>query len=164
MFDFDSNEERHIPEPDLVPILDALTSVIFFLVLSTTFMEFTKVTVPPSKTSVITDPLRPPPVSGKILVQLDKKGSGLKLDLKWGGVSPDLVSENVTLIGDRADNHLIEDAANKIVSEYLSKYPDEKSIQVGFGKNVNYQQMISTMDGIRKRIQDIVLISYHEVN
>ena len=80
--DFDSvSHKAHIPEPELVPILDALTSVIFFLLLSTTFIELTKITVPPSQTSVVTDPQTPPPATPKLYIKVDGE-KNLEMKLK----------------------------------------------------------------------------------
>lgn len=168
MFDLDSEHQRHTPEPDLVPILDALTSVIFFLLLSTTFFELTKLTLPPSQTSVITDPQRPTPVAAKMMIAV-KKSSGqtpdqLRIVLKWGGEKPDVMEAVVERNKENARDEKLESEIARLVTEFNEKYPTEKSIQLGFGTGATYQEMITSMDGVRAKLQDVVLFSNLEVD
>ncbi len=157
--DFDSVAHKaHIPEPELVPILDALVSVIFFLLLSTTFIELTKITVPPSQTSVVTDPQVPPPPSPKLYIKVEN-GKTLHLKLKWAGRNPDSIKKTVERSATNARSREVESMALDIVKEFKAKFPDEKSIQMIFSENATYQELISVMDGVRVEIQDIVLLS-----
>lgn len=157
--DFDSvSHKAHIPEPELVPILDALTSVIFFLLLSTTFIELTKITVPPSQTSVVTDPQVPPPATPKLYI----KAEGLKtlqFKLKWAGRNPDQIKKTVERSPTNARSREVEAVALEIIKEFKAKFPEEKSIQMIFSDTATYQELISVMDGVRVEMQDIVLLS-----
>ncbi|MFZ4404227.1 MAG: biopolymer transporter ExbD [Pseudobdellovibrionaceae bacterium] len=157
--DFDSSQEAHIPEPDLVPILDALTCVIFFLILSTTFIEMTKLTLPPSQTTVNTDPVAPPPIAAKFFAKVEN--NFLSLKIQWGGAEPSSLTRSIL----RKDVYTkdLEDAAAAITNDFANKFPNEKSIQLSLSADANYQEMISLMDGIRTKLNDIVLISYKEV-
>lgn len=163
MFDLESDHQRHIPEPDLVPILDALTSVIFFLLLSTTFFELTKLTLPPSQTSVITDPLSPTPVAAKMMVAVKAPGQ-LRVVLKWGGDNPDALEAVVERNQKNERAEQLETEITRLVTEFNQKYPGEKSIQLGFGSGATYQEMITAMDGVRAKLQDVVLFSNLEVD
>jgi biopolymer transport protein ExbD len=172
--DFDSiSHKAHIPEPELVPILDALTSVIFFLLLSTTFLELTKITVPPSQTSVVTDPQMPPPRAPKFYVKVQNEKE-MQLIIRWAGNKPDSIKKTVPRMADNSRSKELEEAAKDLVTQYKAKYPDpksepradgkpdpnhEKSLQLTFSENATYQELISVMDGIRVEMEDIVLLS-----
>lgn len=163
MFDFSEGGEQHIPEPDLVPILDALTSVIFFLILSTTFMEYTKLTLPPSKTSVISDPQRPQPVSAKLFYHISNNKTS-RVILKWAGANPDMISEQVERKDPLVRSAEIEKTIEKMVTQFKEQYPEEKTIQISFSSDSTYQEMINVMDGARTGLQDIVLVSAEEAD
>lgn len=158
---FQRRPKRHVKDLNIVPILDMLTTVIFFLLMSTTFIEFTKLTVPPAKTSVITEADSKPPVAPKLL--LTRQGTGLKLLLTWGGEKAGEASERVgadALAEVRRDG-LIK-ASRKLADSFARRFPAEKTLQVGLGAQVPYQDLISVMDGVREPFPDIALISYAE--
>jgi biopolymer transport protein ExbD len=160
------------PQKDLniVPILDMMTTIVFFLLLSTSFIEFTKITVPPSRVSTITAPERPPPAQPKLYVM--KVPEGIRLQLNWSGKnagsrfelytsepSPDPATDQL-----RHDADRIQELAKKMTEEYKQKFPDEKTLQVGMGSQVPYEDLIAVMDGVRDQMGDIVLISHTEVD
>ena len=150
---FTKPERKSVRELNLVPVIDMFTTVIFFLILSTSFFGFTKLTLPPSKVSVNTDPLVPPPLSTKLFV-----GQGtpeLRLLLTWVGESPG--QSEATSTPDK-----IEDAVGRLVAKFKERYPNEETVQLGLMPGVSYQAMISTMDGVRAKLPDVVLISPEE--
>lgn len=162
MFEFETGNRQHVPEPDLVPILDGLTSVIFFLLLSISFIGLTKITVPPSASSVVTaSDSKKPPLSPKLKVK--NIGNELHLELAWLGEKPDQkVSKEVRNLNRNVLLGLIEKV--KVLStEFKEIYPEEKTIQLAMSQDLNYQEMISIMDGLRPVFDDIVLNSYNEV-
>lgn len=159
--DFASEEKTHIPEPELVPILDALTAVIFFLLLSVTFIDLTKITVPPSQTSVITSPVRPPPRTPKLFVKA--KGDKINLGLFWTGDKPDNIKKTLARKPENARSPELETAVNEMVKKFKEQYPDEKTLQLGLTDEGTYQELLSAMDGVLPVIQDIVLISSHDM-
>lgn len=147
-------EKNHIPEPELVPILDALTCLIFFLLLSTTFIELTKITLPPSKVDVTASAEMAQALNPKFSVR--QNGAKISLGLSWQGTSPNSFSEEVP-VGIPAQE--LTAAASKMISGMLNQYPQEKNIQLVLDKEIPYQQMISVMDGIREYLDNIVLLS-----
>jgi biopolymer transport protein ExbD len=151
-----SHEVREIP---IAPILDLMVVIIFFLILSTSFVQFSKLELPPAQTSTITDPVAPTPLAPKFLAV--KKNKDITVALKWGGDRPNQLTGKLP-----AEEFDIEARAIPFVSnlleEFKKQYPQEKSIQLGLGANLSYQNLISVMDGIRPSIQDIVLISSEE--
>lgn len=157
---FQKPERKHIRELNLVPVIDMFTTVIFFLLLSTSFYAFTKLTLPPSKVSVNTDPLTPPPLSTKLVIgdaQSGDKGSLLTVRLSWVGESP---GEELAQVAESE----LESKVRELVTRFHEKYPAERTVQLGLSAGVRYQSLISAMDGAREKLPDIVLISPEEAS
>lgn len=163
MFDeFEVGHKSHIPEPDLVPILDALTSLIFFLLLSTTFIELTKLTLPPSKTEIVTSSPSAPPVAGKIYMKIEDS-QRVSVIVKWSGSNPDQIKRTI-LRGDLDKPSLeLGTVASQLTSRFKEMFPNEHSVQLALSEGATYQEMITIMDGIRDSINDIVLTSHSEI-
>ncbi len=162
MFELDRESNRHIPEPDLVPILDGLTCVIFFLLLSISFVGLTKLTLPPSASSVVSATSEKLPLSPIIKVIHEK--DSLLVKLEWTGDSPQVLQFKETRdLSKKIHRDLIEKVSG-LVGEFKQKFPDEKTMQLVLSPDLNYQEMIAVMDGIRPHIEDIVLNSYKEIN
>jgi hypothetical protein len=157
---FEKPQRRHIKELNLVAIIDMFTTVIFFLLLSTSFIILTKLTVPPSKVSTITSPVAPPPLAPKMLL-VHHRPEEYRLILTWAGREPGQTDDFFATPTDKPIQDFMAHS-KKMIAEFAKKYPDEKTIQLGLGGDVPYQAMISTMDGIRELIPDIVLISNEE--
>ena len=153
--------KRHIKHLNIVPILDMLTTVIFFLLLSTSFMEYTKITVPPSMTSVVTVSTPQPPAISPKLLGVNRQGK-LQIVLTWTGKTPGQAMESVTLDDPKERRKQILELTTKLIAKFSENYPKEKTIQIGLGQDVPYQDLISLMDGTREKLPDVVLISYNE--
>lgn len=140
---------------NIVPILDMLTTVIFFLLMSTTFIEYNKLTLPPAKTVTSTVQSDVEPLSPRLLVTF--KGEALKLRLIWKGKNPgeNEVESTPAEIGTKLQI---------LLKQFAEKYPNEKTLQVSLEKDVSYQTLISIMDGSKDLIPDVVLLSYHEAS
>jgi len=164
MFDelFDRPHRKHIKDLNLVPVIDMFTTVLFFLLLSTSFFAFTKLTVPPAQVDTITQPLPVAPLSPKIILGSFKGGSQLRLILIWEGNQPGEITETVESDLPNATPEQIRKKANALVGAFLKNHPDEKSIRLSMTANTPYQYLISAMDGVRDHIQDVVLTSYEE--
>lgn len=148
---------HHVKEIPLAPVLDLLTVVIFFLVLSTSFIDLTKQTLPPSATSVITDPVAPPPLNPKLLGV--REASSYRLFLRWSGATPGQNEKFVPLDGGIA---ALQNAAAELTKAFKDQYASQTSLQIGLGPDLTYQEMISVMDGARANVGEIVLISPKE--
>jgi len=161
MFDFESTDRKHVPEPDLVPILDGLTAVIFFLLLSISFIGMTKITMPPSFVSAAasSDDI---PVSGKVKAIL--QGETIVVKLEWIGQKPGGLSESAVRVSSKTKNESLIAVAKKLAAQFKEKFPGEKSLQIALGPSLNYQELISIMDGLRTNFDDLVLSSYTDVN
>lgn len=162
---FGKPHRRHVQELNIVPILDMMTTVIFFLLLSTSFIEFTKITVPPSATSTITDPVAPPPVTPKMLLM--KKPEGYRLQLSWTGrtagslgraykVDPANPLDKDPVKAAEMESLALMKLAGEIVSEFGKTFPQEKTFQVGLSGPAPYQNLIGVMDGVQLGVGALV--------
>ena len=147
-------ERKAIRELNLVPVIDMFTTVIFFLILSTSFFAFTKLTVPPAKVSVNTDPLTPPPMSTKLVLGSGSNG-GVRILLSWVGQSPGQDSRTV-------GKEVVEAEVRSIVEAFKKRFPQERTVQLGMVPSLGYQILIHAMDGARESLPDLVLISPEE--
>ncbi len=161
--EFADLHRRHTPEPELVPILDALTCIIFFLMYTTTFMELTSVTLPPSAVSMVSqrDANSGPPVAPKLYV--DIKDQTLVIKLKWGGATPGSLNRKMERTKPEQYSKELEQLSNEIAAEFARKFPNEKSLQIALAERGTYQELISVMDGVTKSVPDVVLLSPDDV-
>jgi biopolymer transport protein ExbD len=167
---FHKSHRRHVKELNIVPILDMMTTVIFFLLLSTSFIEFTKITVPPSSTATITDPITPPPVTPRMILM--KKDLGYRLQLTWTGRSPGVLFRTLEnekieaaikqaeelkqatdpkgiVVPEELVSKEIMRMASEMIKEFKVNFPSENTFQVGLGGKVAYQNLVGVMDGIQ---------------
>jgi biopolymer transport protein ExbD len=159
---FERPHRKHIKDLNLVPVIDMFTTVLFFLILSTSFFAYTKLTVPPAQVDTITKPLPKPPLSPRLLVGSAKDGEKARLILTWEGSEPGEVIETLELKNPKTAPDDIRIKANTMLETFLKKNPDEKSIRLSMTPDTSYQYLISVMDGVRDRISDVVLTSYEE--
>jgi biopolymer transport protein ExbD len=153
--EFEKPERREIPTINIVPILDMMTMIIFFIMIAASFIDFTKVTVPPSRTEVITSPSKPPPASPKLYVF--KTPQKVYVQLFWSGRSPAMLRESFlipTKINDERKDHLayaelLLNSTMKVVEQFKGKYPEENTVQLGLASSMDYQSLITVMDGIQ---------------
>lgn len=160
---FAKKPKKKIQDLNIVPILDMLTTVIFFLLLSTTFLEYIKLMVPPSQVSTTqSEPKdRPKAYAPKLL--LTQGGGSLKMTLTWSGsmagrkrVSVDVGQDLVAV------RPKIQEELGKLMKEFSQLNSTEKTLQIGLGSSVPYQHLITAMDGVREVTPEVVLISYAE--
>lgn len=166
MHDFLKKPKRtHVKEIPLAPILDLLTVVIFFLILSTSFMEIRQNILPPSST-IAAAPIennenKSLPINPKLIMfKLNHRGVLL---LKWGGVSPGELKKEVNLINEGYD-FVLKNNVKELVKEFRSKYPSEKTIQLGWESKINYQTVLTVVDGVLVELKDLVFISPEETD
>lgn len=150
---------REVGEIPLAPIIDMLVCVIFFLILSTSFTEYNKVTLPQASTSVYDGPTptKPkPPLSPRFYIK--SEGLDFSFILKWQGENPDRI---VKLKVSRTD---LDKTILEAGKEFKKKFPEEKSIQLSMSQDLVYQILIASMDALLPSIPDIVLSSYHDID
>ncbi len=157
---FERTKSQKIGELNVVPILDMLMSVIFFLLLSTTLIGYTKLEVPPAKISQDSKESAIP-LSPKLFIK--EKNNNLEFRLQWSGPKPSFVNEKLeisqnlpTLDFDKSVRELVF----KMSKSFKDLYPDEQTLELGMAETVPYQILISVMDGVKTNIKDVVLISY----
>ena len=132
MFDYMSRRtKKGIPDLNVVPILDMLISVIFFLILTTTFLQLTKESVPPSSVTTITNPVVPPPVAARFIC-IDKNNK-TELILSWSGEHPGQLHKEVDQADPASDDsrNAILLATQDMITQFSNQYPNEKTLQLG---------------------------------
>lgn len=162
MIDFGLDFQRRKPIEDLnvVPVLDMFIAIIFFLLLTTTFVGFTKLQVPPASVTTQTDPNIDPPLAPKfLLAQREKK---LLLSVSWEGLNPGSLREEVNSAELAQNPRLLFQGAEKILNQFNQRFPNEKTIQMGMNRKAPFQFLIDLMDAAREIVPDIVLISFDE--
>jgi len=168
--DFFSNDllsvkraRRPAPQMSLVAIIDMMTTIIFFLVLTTSFTAYTKHTLPPSGISTKVDASGPPPLQPMLLIA--QKGENLVLEMSWKGANPGSQRDTVKILGqDQASRKILQERVVALVTSFTKKHPKEKTIQMGMTSETLYQSLINVMDGVQPLMPDIVLIDYNGVD
>ena len=155
--------QRHkIREMPIAPILDMMVAVIFFLLLSTTFIEYTKQTLRPADVHTTATAPEVLPLSPRLLVTRTKYW--LSLNLTWLGTEPGHIIKNIANTDPLEFSQDLVDASRSVAAQFREKFPDEMQIHLSFGPDILYQEMISVMDGTQTQLPDIVLLSYNEAN
>lgn len=155
-------KRHHVREIPLAPILDLLTVVIFFLILSASFIEMRQNTLPPSSTVVAHGSLATPekiPLNPKLIMGM-KDGEVIFL-LKWFGATPGQLTKKIKLGKKNYDLNL-KSTASLILNEFKKVYPKESKLQLGWQGNINYQVVLTVVDGIIPEIKDLVFLSPEE--
>ncbi len=160
MFEGIRKGRRDLLEISVVPILDMWTGVIFFMLLSTAFVELTKLTLPPSSVSQVARTSRVIPTNPKLF--LDLRGKELQVLITWSGSDPG--SDRTTLHVPQGPKYpvALKNQIRRMVEGFVRKFPAEKTLQIGLGPEVSYQILIAVMDGAQVIMPDVVLISYQE--
>lgn len=158
---FQREKSRPIIDLNVVPIMDMLVCVIFFLLLSTTFMGYTNLQVPPSRVSTVKDEIATEPLSPKIMGFI--RDNRLQLRLEWRGKNPGAKTSRVEPKDLEGRAKAVETTMAELLKEFKSNYPNEATLQLSLAREVPYQILISMMDGARPYLPDVVLYSYSEV-
>jgi biopolymer transport protein ExbD len=167
MLQFEKKKHRHVKEIPLAPVLDLLTVVVFFLVLSSTFEVYKKNILPPAQVSKtessnIDKDKTDIPVNPKILIVLEN--GDLNIRLKWFGKKPGVIEKlGVIRSDDQRYNIKLKESIEGLLNQFLAEYPQETAIQLGFSRQVYYQEVLSAYDGVLSKTPDVVLLSFDEV-
>lgn len=163
MHDFlKKRKRRHAKEIPLAPILDLLVVVIFFLILSASFIEIRQNTLPPSSVSVMKDSTSDQsilPVNPK-LIMVNINGE-ITLLLKWSGAKPGKILKTLKE-KEESYNVDLKQYASALVKEFKKSYPQETSLQLGWQRNINYQSVLTVVDGAMLEMKDLVFLSPEE--
>ncbi|MFZ9594974.1 MAG: ExbD/TolR family protein [Bdellovibrionia bacterium] len=145
---------KHTPDLNIVPILDMLTTVIFFLLISTSFVEYTKLTLPPSSTVVEqqTEAEKNPPLSPKLLIRRQSQGF-YSSELTWMGAHPSRLQVEMS-------ESELREKVGKQLQDFAQHFPEEKTLQIGLDPGIPYQVLIQVMDATGPYLPNSVLISY----
>ncbi len=153
-------KRRSTMDIPLAPILDMLVAVIFFLLLSTTFVAYTKQNLPPAKVSTLPESSTETPLAPRVLVQ--RSGEQIQLILSWQGLKPGEKRAMVRAQNPETFSADLYKAATDLVTPFSQTYVTELSVRLGLSESASFQDMITIMDAIVKSFPEIVLISYDE--
>ena len=159
-FGFPKRKKKTLDELNVVPILDMFISIVFFLLLSASLIGMTKIVLPPATTSNIEEGSTKIPLNPKLFVINSIKDPGsLRVILKWEGdqAGGDAISLPIDIVGKQIKNI---DEIKKIIKKFKALFPNERTIQISLQSGINYQWLISVMDGVREDLPDMVLNSY----
>lgn len=163
MHDFLKKRRRyHVKEIPLAPILDLLVVVIFFLIISASFIEVRQNTLPPSSTSTVsinsteTDKV---PLNPKLI--MINKNNEITLLLKWFGANPGQLIRTLKASSNNYDQNL-KTNTTEIIKEFRATHPDENQLQLGWQKDITYQSVLTVVDGTMLEVKDLVFISPEE--
>ena len=144
---------RHVQELNLVPIIDMLTTIIFFLLLSMSFIQYSKLSVPDSSISVVSGKDKLPELQPKLLLVTKDANTDL-LVLKWSGEKGGELSAEV-----KGGELELEGKVREFLTQFKDKNPNEKVLQVALSSSVPYAKLIQVMDSSREFMPDVVLLS-----
>ena len=151
-----SRKKRHVQDLNIVPILDMLTTVIFFLLMSTSFIEYTKLTLPPASTVTASGSNATHPLNPKLILRAGSPGKIL-VTVSWSGLKPDQITSST-------EPERLVDTVRELLKRFSTQFPAEKTLQISLSRTLPYQNLISAMDGARDLIPDPVLASYTEAD
>lgn len=152
-------KRRPVTVLNLVPILDMLTTIIFFLLISVSFMEYNKVTVPPSRNVTISNTVTPPPLQARMLWL--QTSAEQQLVFTWFGAKPGKKIEKFPL---DTDPKIVAQSALAMTQTFKAENLDEKTILIGLDSSQSYEKMIMLMDAVKASLPDISLISYAQAD
>lgn len=159
---FAREKPRSTIDLNVVPIMDMLICVIFFLLLSTTFMGFTNLQVPPSAVTTISEPTRPEPLAPKMMAYI--RDNSLQIRLEWKGAKPGAQTALVPPQHLEGRALTVQEETRAMVKKFKDQYPGENTLQMSLSAEIPYQILIAMMDGAREQLPDVVLYSYSEVD
>jgi biopolymer transport protein ExbD len=155
MADFDiyaTRKKKKIEDVNVAPILDVMFTIIFFLLVATSFEAYTKLTVPPSRVSAAqAKPGDEPPANPRVIVH--KAGNGkFNIQISAAGKTPYEKDKD-------SDFEKLRINVSELVKNYLKKNPSEKTYQLTIESDMIYDVLIQAMDGIRESSEDVVLVA-----
>jgi biopolymer transport protein ExbD len=153
-------KRRSVQELNIVPILDMLTTVIFFLLLSTSFLEYVKLTVPPSAVTFSKPESVPLATAPKIFLVSGNRS--FRLILSWSGKKAGVLEREIATGDPLQTRKQLLLKSEELAQAFSKMNPSEKTVQLGLGSNVPFQHLVSVMDGLHSSLPDVVLISYRE--
>jgi biopolymer transport protein ExbD len=138
----------------IAPVLDVLVVLVFFLILSVTFTQYTKHTLPASESKVVDSP-EMIPLAPRVLIY--PFGKDLRVRLEWVGSQPGHMERDVAIVNDGGSS--VTQVVRSFAQGFLARYPQEVVFSLGLASNLQYQVLVSAMDGLQGQAQDVVLLA-----
>ncbi len=157
-YEFQPSKKNYIHDLNIVPVLDMLVAVIFFLLLSTSFIGYTKLQVPPSSISAMTESPPIPPLNPQLMIF--EKDNQYVIQLSWKGTDPAAQISRIAIADFETQHKVMVLRIKSMMENFAKKFPQEKTIQIGLETMVPFQVLVDAMDAVREKTPDVVLISY----
>ena len=139
---------HHIKEIPLAPILDLLTVVIFFLILSSSFDEFSKTLIPSQKevtSNQSASALDTKKVNPELRITYNN--NQYKIILKWKGANENQLTKDLILANDLNYKEELNNTTFLLAKQFREKFKNEDDIQLKFSGKIKYQDVLSVVDG-----------------
>ena len=160
---FGRNKKKNdLVQVNLTPVLDMITVVIFFLLFTASFNTLTQHSVPPVMQKQVEAHDLHKPLYSILIVSIDSNGK-YSLRLAWDGGEPGELAAIAHIDAGRKSFRPLVEESKKVVELFKNSYPQVDFIKVGLSSEMNYQDLISVMDGVRSVIKNIVLVSYMDL-
>lgn len=134
---------------NLVPMLDALITMIAFLLYTITFFP---VTMHDSPIPIHTAD-SPPPQTVPLQLTLRIEGNILRLSSPFARISERVLSAISTVDGEQMDL----DGLKRFVSEIRTQFPTEKTLVVLPDRSTPYEGLIRVLDAVRPSLPEVVI-------
>lgn len=157
---FDETEQETTSVP-IVPIIDMLVAIVFFLLLSTSFYDLTQQSIPANHSVQVSGAQTQPPLSPRLYIS--RSGRSIVCTLVWSGTKAGQRVATVaapTLVGPQPE---LSKKVGELINFIKTNFKSETSIQIGLAGDLPHQTLISVLDGVAKNKMDVVLVSDAEV-
>lgn len=164
--EFDESSTPQVANLNLIPIVDMLTTIIFFLQMTVTFYSFSKHTLPPSSQTPasMSEVEKVAPFNLKLLGLKTSEGN-YQMVLIWQGSSPSSKSFELQ-ISDESTKLQLDQSVSKfkeLMKEIkLIAGSNEKSVRISLEKELPLQVLVSVIDSVKETFPDVVLSSSQE--
>ncbi len=155
-------KRRTIDDINVIPIVDLFTTIIFFLLISSGFVAYTKLSLPPSIVSAAPpESVSEPPLSPR--VHLVERDGSVDLELLWFGSAPGRQTVTLGRSNSQIADATIREASESAWRSFAETHDHPKAVQLGLSARLPYRYLIAAMDGLKKANSQVVLISYNSV-
>ena len=162
-FDVPSQQVKGL---NLIPIVDMLTTIIFFLQMTVTFYSYSKHTLPPSAMSAASaaDAAKAPPLNLRAITK-QIGADRYRLVMAWQGANPSSLSYDFDLASTTS-----KEALRGVIAGIKAKASEikdgvgrgENTLRITLDKQIPLQILVTIMDGVKEKFPDLVLSNWSE--
>jgi hypothetical protein len=136
-----------------------LTTVVFFLLLTSSMIQYVKLSVPPAT-------VREEALKNKVelapRMHASRVGGKVNLELLWNGAEPGSLKALAAQSGAPGRDVLVSQA-KALSAQFKTRYPDERTLRLALGPELTVQDLISVMDGARENFPTVTLQTWKNI-